>query len=76
MSSVCVDVLADAASSYRNIVQLLRLCVGDVWDVENLPIEVQARLLRLFDLPDVKSAQTHLKRMAKSVRNIFLAAMK
>jgi len=66
----------DAAGKlYRDVVQLLRLCVGDVWNVEELPAAVQSRLLRLFDLPDLKSAKSQLKRTTKTVRKIFLKTM-
>ncbi|EFL88981.1 bifunctional [glutamine synthetase] adenylyltransferase/[glutamine synthetase]-adenylyl-L-tyrosine phosphorylase [Ahrensia sp. R2A130] len=67
--------LETAGTVYRDIVQLLRLCVGDEWNVNEQPIAVQVRLLKLFDLPDLGSARTHLKRTTKSVRKIFKAAL-
>ncbi|MGB3386921.1 MAG: bifunctional [glutamine synthetase] adenylyltransferase/[glutamine synthetase]-adenylyl-L-tyrosine phosphorylase [Pseudaminobacter sp.] len=63
--------LVDAHGLYLGLTQMIRLCLTDAFQRDDVPPGLSDLLLRATDLPDFAVLEAHIKDTARRVRKIF-----
>ncbi len=69
------DDLVEAYDFFVTILQISRICLTETVDPENAPAGLLEILLRVLNMPDIRSAEVELKRFQEMVRRSFKAAL-
>ncbi len=76
LSSDTRDKLLQAFDLYNSLLQLQRICIDDVFQVKSASKGFVEIICSSMDMPDLKSAEAHLKTLQKEVRKSFTALIK
>ena len=63
--------LVEAHRLYQGLTQMIRLCLTDAFERNDVPPGLSDLLLRSTDLPDFSILEAHLQDTARKVRKIF-----
>ncbi len=77
-SSTKLDESVDLASTYQefaSLLQLVRLCLANVPNREDFPKSLSHKIAHQTGMPDLKSAEAHVRDLQKRVRKAFLKVL-